>query len=149
MQFEVPQFIEVEDKIFGQLSLKQFIYVAGAGGAAAILYFYLPFFLFLVLAPFVVALGLGLAFVPVNKRPLSVLIESVVVYFSRARLYLWKKEHEKPVGTPDITPEKTPTYTPPPAHNTISNLARTLELEALSQNSTDRDKPINKKTNHA
>jgi len=26
MQFQVPQFIEIEDKIFGPLTLKQFLY---------------------------------------------------------------------------------------------------------------------------
>lgn len=29
MQFQVPQFIEVEDKIFGPLTFKQFVYIAG------------------------------------------------------------------------------------------------------------------------
>ena len=34
MQFQVPQFIEVEDKIFGPLTFKQFVYVAGGAGLA-------------------------------------------------------------------------------------------------------------------
>ncbi|TSC80302.1 MAG: hypothetical protein G01um101429_152 [Parcubacteria group bacterium Gr01-1014_29] len=31
-QFQVPQFIEVEDKIFGPLTTKQFFYLLGGGG---------------------------------------------------------------------------------------------------------------------
>ena len=46
MRFEVPQFIEVEDKIFGPFTWKQFIYLAGGAGAAVTLYLMLPFFLF-------------------------------------------------------------------------------------------------------
>ena len=29
MQYQVPQFIEVEDKIFGPLTFKQLVYVVG------------------------------------------------------------------------------------------------------------------------
>ena len=32
MMFSVPQFIDVEDKIIGPLTLKQFIYLAGGAG---------------------------------------------------------------------------------------------------------------------
>jgi len=32
MRFEVPQFIEVEDKIFGPFTWKQFIYLMGGEG---------------------------------------------------------------------------------------------------------------------
>ncbi len=32
MQFHVPQYIDIEDKLFGSLTLKQGIYVAGVGG---------------------------------------------------------------------------------------------------------------------
>lgn len=139
MQFEVPQFIEVEDKIFGPLSLKQFIYVSGSLGATALVFFYSPsFLLFLLIAPFLLALGFGLAFVPVNKRPLSILLESVVLYFSKSRLYLWKREDRKPVGTPDSP--TTTDYTPPPAKSRIASLARTLELESIQERPTDANR---------
>ncbi|TSC61742.1 MAG: SsrA-binding protein, partial [Parcubacteria group bacterium Athens0416_74] len=32
MQFQVPQFIEVEDKIVGPLTFKQFVFIAGGLG---------------------------------------------------------------------------------------------------------------------
>ena len=46
MRFEVPQFIEIEDKIFGPLTWKQFIYLAGGAGFGVIAFFLLPFVLF-------------------------------------------------------------------------------------------------------
>src|SRR3990172_12458701 len=45
MQFQVPQFIEIEDKIFGPLTFKQFIYVAGGAGACYLLWRVLPLLL--------------------------------------------------------------------------------------------------------
>ncbi|MFM2424198.1 MAG: hypothetical protein RLZZ70_589, partial [Candidatus Parcubacteria bacterium] len=38
MQFEVPQFIEIEDKIFGPLTWKQFLYVGGGLSMTAVLF---------------------------------------------------------------------------------------------------------------
>ena len=38
MRFQVPQFIEVEDKIFGPMTLKQFIYMAGGAGLSFLIY---------------------------------------------------------------------------------------------------------------
>lgn len=152
MRFEVPQFIEVEDKIFGQLSLKQFVYMAGSLGACAIAYFYAPFIIFLILAPFLLGLGFGLAFIPVNKRPLAVLLEAILVYFSRARLYLWKKAERAPTPTPDL-PLPNINASPGATRRSIASLSRNLELESLSQNNLVRDKEkgpaiIKETTNH-
>ncbi|NCT02072.1 PrgI family protein, partial [Candidatus Parcubacteria bacterium] len=38
MRFEVPQFIEVEDKIFGPLTWRQFLYLSGGLGMAVVIF---------------------------------------------------------------------------------------------------------------
>ena len=70
MQFQVPQFIEVEDKIFGPLTLKQFFYVLGGGATIFILYALVrPMFLMFLLAiPVAIFFGM-LAFYKVNSQP--------------------------------------------------------------------------------
>lgn len=95
MRFQVPQYIEVEDKIFGPLTFKQFVYVAGSGGIIVLLFSFLPkFFAFLGSIP-VAALGFALAFYKVNERPFALLIEDFFNYYISSRLYIWRKE-EKP-----------------------------------------------------
>ncbi len=92
MRFEVPQFIEIEDKIFGPLTWRQFLYLGGGLGMAVVLFLRLPFLLF-VLSGIPLALIAGaLAFYPVNNRPFSYFLEAVVNYFSQKKLYLWRKE---------------------------------------------------------
>lgn len=130
MRFEVPQFIDVEDKIFGPFTWRQFVYLAGAGGAAIVLYIFLPFFLFLLIAGPIAALAAGLAFFPINNRPLSYFLEAMFSYVSSTRLYLWNKEKE-PTTTPTAA-EATPLYTPPQTNN-IASLSRKLELNALKK----------------
>ena len=91
MQFQVPQFIDVEDKIFGPFTLKQFIYLAGGAGIAVIMFTFLPKFLaFVVAAPFA-GLAATLAFYKPNNRPFVFTLESMVKYFFGERLYVWKK----------------------------------------------------------
>ena len=91
MRFQVPQFIEIEDKIFGPLTLKQFIYVAGGVGIAVIFFTFLPkFFAFILAAPFV-GVSLALAFYKPNNRPFVFALESMINYFFGEKLYVWKK----------------------------------------------------------
>jgi len=97
MRFQVPQFIEVEDKIFGPLTLKQFIYLAGAGGVLFILLKMLPLVIAIFLAIPVVALALALAFYKINKRPFVLVLESAFKYILSNRLYIWKSKDIKQI----------------------------------------------------
>ena len=95
MQFQVPQFIEVEDKIFGPLTLKQFIYLVGGAGFSFVLYTFLPKFIaFALMAP-VIGLAIALAFYKVNGKPFILVLESAFKYIFGNKLYIWKKEPRK------------------------------------------------------
>ncbi|MGB4076337.1 MAG: PrgI family protein [Minisyncoccia bacterium] len=97
MEYQVPQFIEVEDKIIGPLTLRQFIYVGGGAGLVAIFLLLLPLVIAVVLAIPVAALAAALAFYKVNGKPFIEILEFGLYYFLSRRLYLWKKE-KKPVA---------------------------------------------------
>lgn len=99
MRYQVPQFIEVEDKIFGQLTLKQFLYVAGGAAIGFILWSALPSFLALLIGLPVVSFFLALAFYQSNGRPFILTVESAIKYFFATKLYLWKKQEKAPKAT--------------------------------------------------
>ncbi|MEX0934052.1 MAG: PrgI family protein [Candidatus Paceibacterota bacterium] len=100
MRFQVPQFIEVENKIFGPFTFKQFIYLAGGAAMAFLAYSLLPLFIaILVIAP-VGALALALAFYKVNNRPFIALLESFFRFLMTGKLYIWKRQDKK------ITPKQ-------------------------------------------
>jgi hypothetical protein len=95
MQFRVPQFIDIEDKIFGPFSFKQFVYMAGGAGIAFVAYKILPlFFAALIIIP-VLALSGALTFYKVNNKPFIFILESSIRYFFQSKLYIWKKEKKK------------------------------------------------------
>ena len=96
MRFQVPQFIEVESKIFGPLTLKQFIYLAGGAGLAFLLYVVLKNVYITIFAAIpVVALAVALAFYKVHNRPFIEVVESALRYFMAPKVYVWKKEKPK------------------------------------------------------
>ncbi len=99
MQFQVPQFIEVEDKIFGPLTVKQFVYLAGGVGLSFIIYNILPFFLAIIFIGGTMAFSLALAFYKINNKPFIFTLEAAVRYVLSSKLYIWKKEERKPVSS--------------------------------------------------
>jgi hypothetical protein len=95
MEYQVPQFIEVEDKIFGPFTLKQFIYLAGGGGLSVALFLYVhPLVLAIILIIPVAALSGALAFYRVNNKSFVEMLEAGFNYYTKGRLYLWRKDTE-------------------------------------------------------
>ena len=94
-QFQVPQFINIEDKIIGPFTLKQFLYLLGAAAIAVLgwRFLYLPLFLLLVLplVIFLVIMALG----KVDERPFPIVFTNALNYFLKPRLYIWKKVYDR------------------------------------------------------
>lgn len=97
MRFQVPQFIEVEDKIFGSyFTLKQFIYLAGGAGISFVVYILLGNLIFASI-PIIIIMGFSaaLAFYRINNRPFINIVESAIKFYLGGKLYIWRKT-EKP-----------------------------------------------------
>lgn len=91
MKYQTPQFIDIEDRLFGPLTVKQFVYLVGGAGLSFIAYRFLTFFIaILVIAP-IVALSLALAFWKINGKPFVFVLESAIRYYFSEKLYLWRK----------------------------------------------------------
>lgn len=142
MQFQVPQFIEVEDKIFGPLTFKQFIYLGGGLGSAYILWRLLPSFIAVPLALVVVGLGLALAFLPMNGRPFIVGLESAFYYYVRGKLYLWNNARKTENATimKTVAPQTSAAYVPKLSDSRLHDLAWSLDInERISAGTTTED----------
>jgi hypothetical protein len=105
MQFRVPQFIDVEDKVVGPLTLKQFGYILGAGGFSFIIWTFIT--IRLIALPLVVAVSslfLSLAFLKINKRPFADILESAFAYYTKNKIYTWQqpKDEPAPASAPHI-----------------------------------------------
>lgn len=99
MRFQVPQFIEIEDKIFGPFTFKQFIYLLGGAGGAYVMSKLLPLIIAIPIIIVIVALALALTFYKVNGRDFSEVLQSSFTYFFRSKLFIWKQRAVKKEST--------------------------------------------------
>lgn len=127
MKFQVPQFIDVEDKIIGPLTFRQFVYLAGGAGGSFVLYQFLPILLAIPLILMMIALSVALAFYKVNSKPFIYIMEAAFRYASASKLYLWKKENKKPVAKSEDSSEET-LYVPRLSDSKLRDIAWSLDV---------------------
>lgn len=101
MRYQVPQFIEVEDKIFESISLRQFIYLAGGAAISYMLFRFLPSIIFSFI-PILAIMGfsLALAFLKINNKPFIFIVEAAFKYYTSTKLFIWKKVPNKKSENP-------------------------------------------------
>ena len=99
MQFKVPQFLDIEDKIFGPFTFRQFAYMAG--GAGFCYFFYKLLGLLWGAIPILIIAGMAgaLTFYRPNNKPLMNMVEAWFKYFTQNKLYILKRNKEKPGGS--------------------------------------------------
>ena len=132
MQFQIPQFIEVEDKIFGPLTFRQFVYLAGGAGAAYLLWRLLPLIISAPLIASVVGIAAALAFFEYNGRPFILALEYGFAYLLHPKLYLWNNERKRGSvrATKSATPgEKAEVYVPKLSDSKLHELSWSLDIK--------------------
>lgn len=103
MQFKVPQFLEIEDKIFGPFTFREFVYLAGGAGICFVLYELLG--LFWGAIPILIVAGFSgmLTFYRPNNKPFLNMLEAGFKFGVQNKLYIWKRRQVKKsavVGAP-------------------------------------------------
>lgn len=143
MRFQVPQFIEVEDKIFGPLTITQFIYMAGGFGFLGAMWLLLPWWAAVLIGGPVALFGVGLSFYKINDRPLITVMESAFEYYIRDRLYIWQKVDRKAEDIAKEAAERAEDpgqFVPAATANKIKDLAWSLDVhESLMGNVTEKN----------
>ena len=131
-QYQVPQFITVEDKVIGPFSIKQFLYLAGGG---AIIFFSRTlftgyFFYFIVIL--VGSLAASLAFLKINEQSFPFFLKNAISYALHPRVYIWKKSapqtpasSAKEAAEPEVLVKSIPKL----SQSKLSDLAWSLNLK--------------------
>lgn len=143
MQFAVPQFTDVEDKLIGPLTLKQFLILLATGGICLFFYSLLGFslFFFLFSLPFAIV-GLGLAFGSFNGRPLFGFIGAFISFLTKPQARIFKRE--EPVVTIKKV-EKPEQATGPARLDSVEAESRLKKLAyLLDQKKHEEEELINK-----
>ena len=90
-QFTVPQFIDVEDKIIGPITTRQFIIMLVTAMLIFIVYKIFAFISFVIAAVLIFALGGTLAFVRINGQPFHFFLLNILQTWRSPNIQIWDK----------------------------------------------------------
>ncbi|MBU1146242.1 PrgI family protein [Patescibacteria group bacterium] len=91
-QFVIPQFIDVEDKIIGPITTRQFIILLAMTIILFIAYKLFTFIYFIAFGIPVFGLAVVLAFIKVNGQPFHFFLLNLIQTLRRPKLRVWNKE---------------------------------------------------------
>lgn len=92
-QFTIPQFIDVEDKIFGPITARQFIILISAAGPIFLFYKLFDIALFGLSAFFLGGAALVFAFVKINGQPFHYFVLNIAQTARKPSRRLWYKSY--------------------------------------------------------
>jgi len=142
VRYQVPQYLEVEDKIFGPFTLKQFLFAAGGLGGAYALWASLPSPLNFIGGGLAAVLCAALGFGQMNGRPFLVMVESMVSYVFSRKLFLWRKVPRPVEQVATESAETSSIVVPRLSDSKLKELAWGLDIqETLSYAKTEDEPP--------
>ncbi len=128
MQFKVPQFIDVEDKVFGPFTFRQFVYLAGGAGLSYLSIRFLPGFIAFFAVPVFAGFALALAFFKYNDKPFINTVEAFLRYTFRSKTYLWRKDNSLKTPAENIITKNTALERNAFTENRLQTLSRSLDI---------------------
>jgi hypothetical protein len=135
MLINVPQYIDVEDKIAGPLTAKQLGWIIGLGIILLILWNIVPAPVFFILGIPLAILFVALAFYRPYGQPLGSFVIFGVMYFFRPKIYIWKRTTERAINAaPKMQTVKTIAPDKRISSQSLRDLAQLLDSEGMSSN---------------
>jgi hypothetical protein len=128
MRYQVPQFIEIEDKVIGPLTIKQFVYLVGGAAMSFIVYTYVYFYVAIVLVAGIAGLSLALAFYKINNKPFIDFLESAFMFYTKQNLYIWKKQPKEIVKAEDVVQDSPQVFVPRLSDSKLKELSWSLDI---------------------
>ena len=145
MQFAVPQFTEVEDKLIGPLTLKQFFVLLAAGGLD-LLFWSLPIpkFMAVIIDLPISITGIALSFASYNGRPMLTYIFPFITFMLSPRSMIFQREAmTKTIAQPEVKPVVQPQIQQPlmteSTENRLKKLAYLLDQKKLEEKELTKD----------
>ena len=131
MRFQVPQFIDIEDKIFGPFTFLQFAFLVGGGGMAFVFYKLLPIWIGIFFILPIIGLTICLVFVKINSKPFIYYLEAAFNYFISSKLYVWKQRLVKKSDKQeeDVPAPTTVSNVPMLSDNKLKDLSWSLDVQ--------------------
>lgn len=135
-KFVVPQFIDVEDKIIGPITTRQFVIILVTALFCFIAYSVFDAFISIPLILLFLVFGGALAFFKVNGMPFHFFLLNIIQTTMRPSLRVWDKTRsdsdlKERIKKPEEKPEPIPPKKEPLTTSRLSELALTVNTGGL------------------
>lgn len=131
MQFVVPQFIDIETKIIGPITPRQFIILIVMSGLIALSYKLADFTLFLIEGIIIFLLGITIAFIKVNGQPVYYFFLSLISILRKPSIRVWQREPSLPEKElrikQKIEPDKIKISRPPLSYSRLNQISLLID----------------------
>ena len=91
MRFQVPQFVDIEDKIIGPFTLKQFLIYLVAVLLLIPVFITTDLSLFITIALPVIGIAVAFAHVRIHSKSLFMVIANAARFTTRGQLFVWQR----------------------------------------------------------
>lgn len=91
MRFQVPQFVDIEDKIIGPLTLKQFLMYFSAAMTLVPVYLFSDLALFIAVALPILGITAAFAHLRINGKSLFETLINTLFFYTSSQLFIWKR----------------------------------------------------------
>lgn len=91
MRFTLPQFIEHEPKIIGPLTFRQFGFIGIAAAICFVLYYTVPFSVFLIACLILGGGAMALAFLKIGGKSLPAILGNFLKFSVSPKMFIWGK----------------------------------------------------------
>lgn len=146
-QFTIPQFIDVEDKIIGPITVRQFIVMLAGFLLMGISYKLFDFSLFITITVIVFVISVSFSFIKINGRPFHFFVLNLIQTFKRPKFRIWINEQKKYVENYEISQKEISKKSPVPEERTEPSLSRLTELSLIVDTKGgyggEKDKEVN------
>ena len=140
MLINVPQYIDVEDKVAGPLTMKQLGWVIALGVILLILWNMIPFPGSIVVGFPIAIIFIAMAFFRPYGQPMISFVMFGIMYFFRPKVYVWKRAPQNIIDVPQKA--KTVENFSPDKHLTsesLRELSQLLDSEGTTYNENIED----------
>lgn len=129
MMFNVPQFIDIEDKIAGPLTWRQLLWMIGLGAILLVLFNVLEKGAFYVVAIPTAVLFAALAFYRPNNQPLILYVAYSFMFLFRPKIAVWERPtaHTVKKAEAPVAPKETALKDKRVTLDELKNLARVVD----------------------
>jgi hypothetical protein len=130
MRYQVPQFVDIEDKIIGPLTLKQFLMYLVAVMCLIPVYIASDLSLFITIALPILGIAAAFAHIKIGNKSLATTVVNAVNHTLHGQLYLWRRTlHTRPLLIKDPNWQQSEADNAASRAHSLNQIAQNLETQ--------------------